>query len=1296
MKNLTKIFTAVVAGLLAFSCVTDTTEDLGVQIGKSGISEIAVSLENSRTQLGEKADGVYPLYWSEGDAIAVNGVASTALSESYDGKVAAVFSFAQEVAYPLNAVYPAPAAGVVAAEGLFPVTFMATQPYTVGTFASGAAPMYGYVAAPAEGEEADPLQLNHLAGALRFAVKGTHKLVSMTVAAADGKIAGNFDIDCATGALTAHEDALNSVTVTFGEGLQLTEEATPIYVAVPAGEYGVYTITLTDTNDETMVVRFNSDFHPVEAGIVKEFAEFLYIPNVGAGPEGELVIVDVAGMKRLAKLSENGMLGNVTSVRVGASIDMSEVADWHGIELFPAITFDGGSEAGYVISGLKAPLFGAVTGATIQNVKLTDVAIVETERLFSGSLVCEAYTSTITNCSLEGTYTYANANELPADTGHTKQAAGGLIGLAKDTNVSNCTNYATITGAQFWAKCSDKRFPTLGGVIGTATASAAPASKEAAYSVKNCTNYGSVTSAHDAKTLGGTLGVEMGGVLGRAYYVFVNNIVNGEQGTDKGAVTITAYANSPYWGGCIGWLLSCYADGVTNYAPVSFDCSLVWSCMGGVVGTMGTSSASWSLAENFTNYGTISCGTNTKSLGGIVTLGGVFGRSQSTAWTVNNCINYGDVIAQGDWSGISNDSWGVGGVFAECNVKKATNCKNFGNISFTSTKKMNISLNVGGVAGVVNASGVVIENWQNGDPDAAPNSVTVNVAGNSANNYVGGVIGCNKGKSLKNCHNHGNVSYTGATDLTPYIGGVAGYSAVAGTTIENCDNYNNTDTDDSHIAITVNSTSSKWVYVGGLFGSLGTSSAAISSIKDCTNNCAINVDATAIATTSQHCIGGLAGLLECSGTITSCVNGVRGDIVVDGTYTCNTAVAGMAAHLDGKTVDCANNGDIDFKATIKLGTADKGGTAYINGMYYTGGGDGDAHTNFTQSGNLTFSGIIDASCDTKNVYMSGVGYNMVSTLTNVQNTGTLKVSKEAVVDAEVQIGGIARDLRNATVVGCSNSGTIISEGKSVNVRMGALSVVTSTSSAKFSGKGFTNTGNVIFAGQASGFVKIGGLWGDHTKAISEIAEGAVVENKGTVSNYVTNADGSITVGKVGTYLMVGGVAGDIRVAEPAAVQSTGTVDVRYAEGCYTTGAYIGGIVGCNSLNDKFAAATYLLSNAKMTGNVVAIGFTESVAAPIVGVGMITGSHRSSTAPQASSCVVGGRLAMEEESGAPVYKIISAVEIKDVDAGGDEYVLPGYLPFWAKIYGGTWAEASATNCDNCTADPSAPSEAPDEA
>ncbi|MBQ2026645.1 MAG: hypothetical protein II214_01955, partial [Alistipes sp.] len=95
---MTRIFLAVVA-LFAYACATDTTEDLGVKL-EGQTTEITLSLEESRTQLGEKVEGVYPLYWSEGDAIAVNGVASEPLTKAADGASAATFVVNGDIAYP--------------------------------------------------------------------------------------------------------------------------------------------------------------------------------------------------------------------------------------------------------------------------------------------------------------------------------------------------------------------------------------------------------------------------------------------------------------------------------------------------------------------------------------------------------------------------------------------------------------------------------------------------------------------------------------------------------------------------------------------------------------------------------------------------------------------------------------------------------------------------------------------------------------------------------------------------------------------------------------------------------------------------------------------------------------------------------------------------------------------------------------------------------------------------------------------------------------------------------------------
>ena len=215
---------AVVA-LFAYSCATDTTEDLGVQLDKNaGQTSLSISLEGTKTHIGAKAEDAYPLYWSAGDQIAINGVASHPLTEAAHGQASAEFIFDGELAYPYNLVYPAPAPEVVAAEGLQAVTFLATQKYTPGTFAEGAAPLYAYTEAAAEGEEQLPIEIKHLSGVLCFVPQGDVTLTSMTVTSSIGKLAGNFDLNCQNGKLTAHEDATETITVDFGEGLALSAE----------------------------------------------------------------------------------------------------------------------------------------------------------------------------------------------------------------------------------------------------------------------------------------------------------------------------------------------------------------------------------------------------------------------------------------------------------------------------------------------------------------------------------------------------------------------------------------------------------------------------------------------------------------------------------------------------------------------------------------------------------------------------------------------------------------------------------------------------------------------------------------------------------------------------------------------------------------------------------------------------------------------------------------------------------------------------------------------------------------
>ena len=210
MKNLTKIFLAVVA-LFAYACVTDTTEDLGVKLG--GQTEITLSLEESRTQLGAKAEGVYPLFWSEGDAISVNGVASTALTAQQAGASAATFTIDGTVAAPYCIAYPAAPAGQV--------LFAENQVHAGnGTFGNGVSTMYAY-------GSAEGVQLNHLTGVLKIGVTGADKLTFAQISTADrAPIAGAFALNFESGELEATATASSVINYSFGEGVQLSGDTT--------------------------------------------------------------------------------------------------------------------------------------------------------------------------------------------------------------------------------------------------------------------------------------------------------------------------------------------------------------------------------------------------------------------------------------------------------------------------------------------------------------------------------------------------------------------------------------------------------------------------------------------------------------------------------------------------------------------------------------------------------------------------------------------------------------------------------------------------------------------------------------------------------------------------------------------------------------------------------------------------------------------------------------------------------------------------------------------------------------
>lgn len=70
MKN--RLFSSIL--LLSFTligCQTDNTAENSIGDNKGTI--LSVGLTKTRTVLGNQIDGIYPVYWSEGDRIVVDG-----------------------------------------------------------------------------------------------------------------------------------------------------------------------------------------------------------------------------------------------------------------------------------------------------------------------------------------------------------------------------------------------------------------------------------------------------------------------------------------------------------------------------------------------------------------------------------------------------------------------------------------------------------------------------------------------------------------------------------------------------------------------------------------------------------------------------------------------------------------------------------------------------------------------------------------------------------------------------------------------------------------------------------------------------------------------------------------------------------------------------------------------------------------------------------------------------------------------------------------------------------------------
>ncbi len=279
MKKFLLLLSAV--GMIATACQTDATTDnaIGIGNGEEGTT-LAVSLAETRTALGGKVGTSYPVYWSEGDKLVVNGYLSDKVQINEDNRASALFTFEKaELSHPFYITYPY-CASSTAEQSI--VEFLAEQTYTEGTFAAGYAPMCGYTE-----NKGDKIVLNHLAATLRLPVKSSFKgaILEKVVITSSNKIAGEFAVDCKNATISATEGCSNIVTYNLPANFALsTTTVRDLFITLPGVNIGSCTVEFVEASGKNMVAKWAPNA-PLSKGVVREFKTITLEEKVGVSLE---------------------------------------------------------------------------------------------------------------------------------------------------------------------------------------------------------------------------------------------------------------------------------------------------------------------------------------------------------------------------------------------------------------------------------------------------------------------------------------------------------------------------------------------------------------------------------------------------------------------------------------------------------------------------------------------------------------------------------------------------------------------------------------------------------------------------------------------------------------------------------------------------------------------------------------------------------------------------------------------------------------------------------------------------
>lgn len=739
-----KMRSAIISGccsLFLLSCAhkeaAAPADATSVQEPEAGTTVLVLASQQSqeeiKTTLSPTAtEGVREVFWTDGDQVNVNGVASRPLS-GVTGARSAAFTFDALLSYPYHIVYPA---SMYREGGLM---LPSTQAWAEGSFASGFAP-----AAACIGSAQESMTLRNLCAVVRFSItRGSEDAALKSVVFQGGneeQVSGLFTLDDEALSLSgASTDAgTRSVSVDLG-GIALGTTPLDIYVVVPPGEFSNgFNVQFVSMDDRMMRAVKHSAitlqkgkiammpalvFEPgsAEAGL-DSYTEEEYCFSGGKGTADEPYLIssaeDLMELAQRVNAAESDFQS--ASYRQVAPIDLTLFPNFTPIGISSSANFKGVYDGGsYPISSLTidntqehaVALFGNCgTHSVLRNINLVNVDI-RTTYGYAAGVVGYLYKGTMENCSVTGTIN---------STGNVdnKSYTAGLAGRA---------NVATVSGCSFKGNVIAKS-NHVGGIVATLDGDSQVGNCifKAGSSVEGNYYVGGITAS-----VGGD-GASVTGCICEGNVTATN--------WNAGGIAAIVYR---------GRVSSCLQSNVSTVMSGNYN-------VGGIVGSVATNNTAHTYAaaiDNCASYGTV---RGLYQVGGIVGLLNAANAGESGTISNSACIG-ATIVATGANSYNYSLAGGICGYFQGNGAISLTN--SFSRPASINSTSSSAILGEGGLVGYSNTSTHSFENCYSG---ASPAEILFcgQPVTSSSLTYYGNIIGrASAAATMTRCHYNKTLAF---------------------------------------------------------------------------------------------------------------------------------------------------------------------------------------------------------------------------------------------------------------------------------------------------------------------------------------------------------------------------------------------------------------------------------------------------------------------------------------------------------------------------------------------------------